>query len=200
MNIELEKNRKKLEEKGLITGNDASVYNEIYQKYKNAFEMLLSNDFKLSKLNEIIESSNLYFSPSVLTQKIKSNIATNYLRCLNTYYIDKLTKDELKIIKENNDLSQPILEIVKKTYKDVLKKDGVKTVMYNPPTPERMVENGTLVLELSYGTNTKELPDDEYISNMHKQKALLTNLVCGLEQEINMQLGIKVKILIEKRV
>ena len=63
MNIELEKNRKKLEEKGLITGNDASVYNEIYQKYKNAFEMLLSNDFKLSKLNEIIESSNLYFYP-----------------------------------------------------------------------------------------------------------------------------------------
>ena len=93
MNIELEKNRKKLEEKGLITGNDASVYNEIYQKYKNAFEMLLSNDFKLSKLNEIIESSNLYFSPSVLTQKIKSNIATNYLRCLNTYYIDKLTEE-----------------------------------------------------------------------------------------------------------
>ncbi len=70
--------------------------------------------------------------------------------------------------------------------------------MYNPPLKEHAVSNGTLVLELRYGKDIRNLTGKDYVENMEKQRAFLEELTEQLEERIEEVLGMKGKISIEK--
>ena len=70
--------------------------------------------------------------------------------------------------------------------------------MYNPSLKEHAVSNGTLVLELRYGKDIRNLTGKDYVENMEKQRAFLEELTEQLEERIEEVLGMKGKIFIEK--
>ena len=108
--------------------------------------------------------------------------------------------NELEILKNYEGLSEQIMDIVRKTYKKVLTKRNSKTISYDPPTLERIIKNGTLVFELSYGKNRSKVSDTEYLILIRKQKELLTNIIQDLEKAVLDKWDIPCKVLIEKRV
>lgn len=180
--------------------NDHSLYKTLAKKYQNVFEELLNNELNLHKVDNIIESSNLYFSPSQTTLKyIPSKINSKYLRCLNTFYVEKLSEEDIAILKES-ETEDNLIKLVKKTYKEVLLKPGVKRITYNPPTPDRIVENGSVVFELSYGKNIIELSNEKYIENLRKQQKVLKELTENIEHQVKVKMNVPCKVIVEKRI
>lgn len=174
---------------------------EVKTKYKNAFEKLIDEKFHLYEVDKKLENANLLFAPSNITIKYRNSlIKSKYIRCLNYFYVEELEASDIEVIKKSENLSYEILEIVKRTYQKVITKKGAKTICYNPPTPERIIENGSLVLELSYGKNTQKVPDEEYINLIKKQKEIIGNIIKEIEKDVLEKWNIPCKILVEKRV
>lgn len=191
----------RLKEKNLIIKDDDTLLKQIEMKYKRAFEKMMNEELYLYKIDNTLEQAQLLFLPSTITLKDKNTqIQSNYIRCLNQFYVEELEMNELEILKNYEDLSEQIMDIVRKTYKTVLTKRNSKTISYNPPSPERIIKNGTVVFELSYGKNQCKVSDTEYLILIRKQKELLTNVIQNLEKEVLDKWDIPCKVLIEKRV
>ena len=190
-----------LQEKKLIVEDDDTLLKQIEMKYKRAFEKMLNEELHLYEIDNKLEQAQLLFAPSTITKKDKNTqIQSNYIRCLNQFYVEELEMNELEILKNYEGLSEQIMDIVRKTYKKVLTKRNSKTISYDPPTLERIIKNGTLVFELSYGKNRSKVSDTEYLILIRKQKELLTNIIQDLEKAVLDKWDIPCKVLIEKRV
>lgn len=174
---------------------------EVKEKYKSAFEKLIDEEFNLHEVDKKLEQANLFFAPSLVTlDNTKTEIKSNYIRCLNSFFVEELEERDIEIIKSNDNLSKEIIEVVKRTYKMVITKRNAKTICYNPPTPERIINNGTIVLELSYGRNTQKVSDQEYKDFMLKQKQVITSIVEKIEKDVLEKWNVSCKILVEKRI
>ena len=97
-------------------------------------------------------------------------------------------------------IDNEVLDIVARTYKNSLRKDGVSGVMYDPPAPDHYVENGSLVLEFVYGKNTKKVSDEEYITLYKNQKAFIEAMTDSIKNVFFDKLGINCEIFVSKRV
>ena len=84
------------------------------------------------------------------------NNSTRYFACLNPLFIEKLDTNLIKILIQKHDVDQEVLNIIANTFKDIIKKEGVTKVCYDPPMPKHVVENGTIVLQFLYGKNSKK--------------------------------------------
>ena len=153
-------------------------YGEIFYKYLD--EVI---DFK--KYDEMIDNSSLYFGES---NDIDHNISTKYFTVLNRFYIDELLEKDIN------------LDLVKSSYVDVLKKGNDENIMYNPPMPEHIVKNGSLVLEFVYGKNTVSLSGDEYVEHIKKQREFINKMIEVIKKDIKEKLGLECSIFVSKRI
>ncbi len=113
--------------------------------------------------------------------------------------MDKLPDNYKEIIFNKELVDNDIVDIVKKTYKEVLKKGETETVMYNPPIPKHSVKNGSIVFEFVYGKNSKKLNEDEYVDNMKKQREFIVKINNMLIKEIEEIMEVPCSIFVEKR-
>ena len=197
MSDNFEKRMELAKKKDLIINDDYTNYRKVLNLYKEGFFTLLNNTFNFSSIDEKIDKSNLLFTNIKLNEKYSSFIS-KYFRCLNQFYIEKLEEQYLNILIKKEKIDNEVLNIVGITYKEILKKDNVKTATYNPPTLENIVENGTIVIELVYGKNSKELSKEEFLVNLRKQNEFLKQLISDLEKEIMEKTGLKTKIFLNK--
>ena len=197
MSDNFEKRMELAKKKDLIINDDYTNYRKVLNLYKEGFFTLLNNTFNFSYIDEKIDKSNLLFTNIKLNEKYSSFIS-KYFRCLNQFYIEKLEEQYLNILIKKEKIDNEVLNIVGITYKEILKKDNVKTVTYNPPTLENIVENGTIVIELVYGKNSKELSKEEFLVNLRKQNEFLKQLISDLEKEMIEKTGLKTKIFLNK--
>lgn len=165
--------------------------NFLTEVYENEFIDFLNRNIDFKKYDDMIENANLLFAPST---SFKKNIESKYFRNINKMFVDKLPNDYKEIIKND------VTNVVEETYKDVLKKGDLETVMYNPPLPEHRVKNGSIVFEFLYGKNIKTLNDDEYVQNMIKQREFIDKVSELLKKEVEEKLNVSCAIFIEKRV
>ncbi len=197
MSDNFEKRMELAKKKDLIINDDYTNYRKVLNLYKEGFFTLLNNTFNFSSIDEKIDKSNLLFTNIKLNEKYSSFIS-KYFRCLNQFYIEKIEEQYLNILIKKEKIDNEVLNIVGITYKEILKKDNVKTATYNPPTLENIVENGTIVIELVYGKNSKELSKEEFLVNLRKQNEFLKQLISDLEKEIIEKTGLKTKIFLNK--
>ena len=197
MSDNFEKRMELAKKKDLIINDDYTNYRKVLNLYKEGFFTLLNNTFNFSYIDEKIDKSNLLFTNIKLNEKYSSFIS-KYFRCLNQFYIEKLEEQYLNILIKKEKIDNEVLNIVGITYKEILKKDNVKTATYNPPTLENIVENGTIVIELVYGKNSKELSKEEFLVNLRKQNEFLKQLISDLEKEMIEKTGLKTKIFLNK--
>lgn len=170
---------------------------EIKKIYKEAFCQFLNKNIDISSFDKKIEEANLYFGTS---NDILCNINSKYFSLLNKFYFSKLSEEDLVTLRNKKEIDDEVLEVVKRTYKECLKKEGVSGVMYNPPLPKHYVDNGSLVLEFVYGKNTKKFSDDEYIEIYRQQKIFIDNMIKEIKKEVAEKLGINCEVFISKRV
>ena len=80
-----------LQEKKLIVEDDDTLLKQIEMKYKRAFEKMLNEELYLYEIDNKLEQAQLLFAPSTITLKDKNTqIQSNYIRCLNQFYVEEL--------------------------------------------------------------------------------------------------------------
>lgn len=165
--------------------------------YKEAFCQLFNENIDIVSFNEKIENANLYFGPS---NDINCNINSKYFSILNNFYFNNFSSEDIQKLENKKEIDNEVFDLVARTYKECLKKNGVSGIMYNPPRPEHYVVNGSLVLEFVYGKNTKQISDDKYLDLYRKQKDFINLIVEEIKKEVEEKLGINCEIFISKRV
>lgn len=176
----------KLQEKGLIVENDNNLYKRVLTLYKDGFNAILNEVVNFSNLSKAIEESKCFFAPSK-TFKDYGYLSTTspYFYFLNTFYLENLNENDIEILKNKTQLDEEVVQLVKRTLKDVIKKEKAKNITYFNATPETIIRNGTLVFAFVYGKNSKALNDEEYLNNIKAQKKFINLLKNNFENGIS---------------
>lgn len=198
----LEKRKELAIQKGLVIGTDDSVYKKVLKVYKLGFEVLLNNKINLVLIDEKINESGCSFNPSIKAKEIyKENVlCSNYIYCLNQFYIEKLGKEDIEKLKGKERVDEEVLRIVERTLKEVIQKEGVGMITYGQATPDTIIKNGTLVLKFIYGKNKEKFGKEEFMIVYKKQKEYIQKLVSYIETEIQNKWNIPAKVLVDKMV
>lgn len=189
--------------------DDINLYKELENKYKKYFEKNLMSKVDLSKYDYELITSSLDFGNINKSIKLFSNLNEyfnlNHIYLLNNFFVEKLTKDELDILKSDNE--KELLKLVENTYKEVIKNnynnekynENVYKICYGLyPTPENLIDNNSLVLIIYYGKNNRKFGKEGYIDNYRKKREFLKEISAKIEDEISKKLEIPVKVLFEK--
>lgn len=165
--------------------------------YKQGFIKYIDEIIDFNKYDLMIENSLLYFGQA---KSHKENIKSKYYSLLNDFYVEKLSEEHKIILEKKEQIDEETINIVKSTYKEVLKKGEYENIMYNPPLPEHHVKNGSLVLEFVYGKNVQTFSKEEYAELVKKQRNLIEEVNNELKKEISEKLNISVVVFVEKRI
>ena len=187
-------------EKGLIVNEDKTIYNKVLYIYKLTLIKIIDSIVDFNDIDKKIENSNLYFGPSKTLQASpkNKNINSKYFAFLNPLFIEKLSIEDINILKNKELIDNETINIVLKTLKDIITKDGVSKVCYNPPMPKHFVDNGTLVLQFVYGKNTKKITGDDFFTNDKAQKEFIEEMTNYIKTKIKNKLNIDTHIFVDK--
>ena len=205
MNIEEARN------KGLIAGNDMSVYKKVQKEYKYIFEYYLSSIIDFNKYEKEIDNSNLYIGigKNLKFKMLNEYMNLDYFFFISNLFVEKLCKNDIELLLakfNKNNISDELVEMVKRTYKDVIKNnffkgeytDKVYKVCYGPIVPINFVDNDALVFKLYYGKNLINLEKSEFIALHQKQLVFLNEITKRIIDEIKERIGVKCAFLLEK--
>lgn len=157
---------------------------EYKEVYKSSLIELLNKELGIDNLDNIIEESNCLFRPSTTFEKYGYMRLSKYIYCLNSLYLENLDKIE-----------EPTNEFIKSTIKTVITKKAVNNITYFNPTPETIIKNGTLVFAFIYGKNKEELTENDYVTNIKKQKEFILKLEKYIEENVMTKFNINCKVL-----
>ena len=188
-------------EKGLIIGEDYTNYRKLLNLYKKSFEILLNSYLNFPAIDKQIENLNLSFAPSkIQLEKVKNtDLNSKYFFCLNQFYVEKLSPEKIKILLEKEQIDEEVMQIINDTFKEIIKKDNCEMITYTYPTPERIIKNGTVVLEFVYGKNKEQKTGQDFMNLIRNQRELLDKLKMEIENVIKEKLQVEARVLIEKR-
>lgn len=199
-------------EKGLIKGQDASIYSMVQGLYLKVFEYLVQEKIDLKKYDDVIKNSGLDFG--VIPKEKKnffhqlSYLGLDYIYIRNFFFIEKLSQNDLsvfldKINKEDFEVSDDLISIVIKTYKDVIQDNFVQgvykditTACYGAWTEENLSTSDKLAISIQYGLNTHKLELDDYIDNSLKKRELINKISDELSMEFKNKFDVDLKILV----
>ena len=188
-------------------GIDDNLYNKLEAKYKYLLEYFLGTEIDFKKYEKKIENSNLNIGKNGKYKKINLYLDLDYIFVLNNLFIEKLNMDDINLLRNfNGDVNSDLIELIKRTYKDVIYdnylkegySDNIYKVCYGDVVPTNFVDNDSLVLKIFYGKNTKNIDGKEFIALHEKQLNFFHRLINELIKEIKDKLNIKCEILLEK--
>jgi len=165
--------------------------------YKEALVKFILENIDFQKYDNIFENSALFIVPS---SNLERNLNSKYYSLLNFINLDNLDKHDLDIINNKNQIDAEVIEIVRRTYKRVLKRGNFGYTMYNPPMPSHRVINGSLVLEMVAGKSNCNYSDEDYAELIKKQRQFINSTNKQLEKEIENKFDIPCKIFFDKRI
>lgn len=178
--------------KKLIIDDNYDLYLNVQALYKKVFDNYLE---KLIPINNIIDETlkNCNLDYGKLEENRKniyqkfSYLNSDYLFVRNFFYIERLDEKYLnkfieKIKRNCFSIDDEIIEMVKLTYKDIIKVISKKTTetfktFYGITTPNFLFDNDSLVLFINYGKNTINLQGKEFIDNKIKKEKYLDKLI-----------------------
>ena len=192
MNVELAKS------KNLIIGDDKTRYNTLEKKYRLAVELLVNSLINSEDIDKMIEDSGYYFSPSKQAKgKYKNELlGSNYLFIDNHYYVEKLNNEDIEIVLREPSNSTQVVDIIKRTIKEVVANGEGKNQAYGHPYPNRVIDNSTLIVVFSYGLNKEN--SEDYRSLLQKQKSVIDDIEERIKEKIQENFKIDTTIILEK--
>jgi len=202
-------NIKEAKRKNLIVNDDVTLYQKLQKDYKYLLEYYINTLIDLKSFEDKIDNSNLFIGKNTKYKKLNEYLDLNYFFLINNIFIEKLDESDIKLLKENfnkENISNELINMVKKTYKEVIKDNyfrdeyssNIYKVCYGPVVPINFVDNDSLVFRLIYGKNLKEELDTNKFIELHKkQLSFLENIKKELIDDLK-KLDIKCEVLLEK--
>ena len=155
-------------EKKLIINDDSKIYTSVQKLYIKCFEQILLSKVDLKKYEERIENSKCNIGPVKVKNKTYyhnlSSMNLKFIYIRNFFYVEKLNENDLSIMiqKVNNnnyEVDNALMDIVNRTYKDVLANNYVNGEYYA----------GSYKNNLRSGQGTAHFPNgDIYIGQWDK--------------------------------
>ena len=202
-------NKELAKEKGLIINEDTTKYDKLVKNYKYLLEYYINTKIDLKKYDNYIKNSELGIGINPKYRPLNEYLALDHIFFINNLFVEKLSTSDVDKILNNFDItniSSELLEIIERTYKDVIYDNYFKgeyqnaayKVCYGSAIPSNFVDNNSLVFKIYYGKNTINLDGDEFIKLHEKQLAFFKELIKSLKEEIKEKLNVNCDILLEK--
>lgn len=202
-------NKKMAIAKGLFIVGDTTKYDELVKIYKYLLEYYINSKIDLSKYEELIKNSGLHIGINAKYKSLNEYLSLNYIFLINNLFVEKLSVENINLLMtkfDKNKISDELLNVVEKTYKDVIYDNYIQgqyqnivcKVCYGPVVPFNMVDNNVLVFKIYYGKNMINLDGDEFIELHEKQLLFFNELISKLSSEVKEKLGINCEVLLEK--
>ncbi len=184
-------------EKGLANNNKLTLdYYKLSFLYHSYLEQYFLNILPLQSYDDKITNNKVNIKP-VPTKKDfyqkYSATTLNFLILRNHAYIERLSVGELELLKSGLDFegySIPILNLVKKTYKDIIKVSYENTdnsnayfVSYEGETPDLAALNSSVVFECCYSLQSSSKTDNEWKEETLMRMKWLDNLLSSFQKE-----------------
>ena len=170
--------------------------NKVLDLYKKTFIYMLDNSVNLKNYDALLDNSKLYFGRS---KSFNKNCSSDYICVLNDFYIDKLSDADKNIILNKNSIDNDMINIVRRTYKDVLTAAKGSNIIYGNP-PSLVANNGDLALQIVTGKNVATVKEEEYIKLVQLQDKFLLELIEKVKKEVKEKMLIECSIFLDKRV
>lgn len=192
--------------KGLIINNDYFCYEKIYLIYRFGLEQIISKMTLLSYYDKKINDSNLGFLEVLEEEKdyFQSLSSFKYFYLRNNLYIERLSIENIEKIKkiniENEDDRKVLIEIVMKTYKDIIieypELSADTIISFGFDDINLMPYNGSLIIGFRYDEyRNEEILGDSWNDNYIKQVEMINQLLPKLESDFEKVLKVRVKII-----
>ena len=196
-------------EKGLIVNSNQSKYDLVVNIYKYILEYYINSKINLSKYDNLIKNSDLFIGVNTKYKSLNYYLNLEYIFLINNLFIEKLSIEDINLLIDKfdkNNISNELINIVERTYKDVIYDNYIKgqyqniicNVCYGPPAPFNLVNNNVLVFKIYYGKNLITLDGDEFVELHKKQLAFFDDLINKLKTEVKETLNINCEVLLEK--
>ena len=195
--------------KGLIVNDDLSKYNDLVKVYKYVLEYYINSKIDLSKYENLIINSNLSIGINSKYKTLNEYLNLDYIFFINNLFVEKLNEEDINILMtkfDKNNISDELISIIEKTYKDVIYdnyfhgqyQNMVCKVCYGPMVPSNFVDNNALVFKIYYGKNTINLDGEAFIELHEKQLDFFKKLINKIKNEVEEKLGVNCEVLLEK--
>ena len=202
-------NEKLAIEKELIINGDKSKYYDLVKMYKYLLEYYIGTRVEFLKYEELIKNSGLYIGINSKYKNLNEYLKLDYIFLINNLFVEKLSIEDINVLMtkfDRNNISNELILIVERTYKDIIYDNYIKgeyqnsiyKVCYGPVVPFNMVDNNALVFKIYYGKNLIDKDGSEFIELHEKQLSFFHNLISKLKDEIKEKLDINCEILLEK--
>lgn len=200
-------NVKLAQEKGLINGDDKSKYDDLVKKYKYLLEYYINSKIDLSKYEELIKNSGLSIGINNKYKVLNVYLKLDYIFLISNLFVEKLSLEDISLLsKFDNNVTEELINVVERTYKDVVcdnyfkgeYTNSIYKVCYGPMVPFNFVDNDSLVLKIYYGKNLINADGQEFIDLHEKQLNFFHQLIDTIKNDFKEKLNTKCEILLEK--
>lgn len=196
-------------EKGLILNNDYSKYYKLVDIYKYLLEYYLNSKIDFAKYEELIKNSGLYIGINDKYKSINKYLNLDYIFLINNLFVEKLSNEDIELLLSQfspDSIDEKLINVVEKTYKDVIYDNFIKgeyqniicKVCYGEMVPINFVDNNSLVFRIYYGKNLINVDGDEFIKLHEKQLAFFKDLISNIKKDIYEKLNVNCDILLRK--
>lgn len=179
---------------------------QIYSLYRKFFIEYILNMTNLKSYDDKLENSSLKFLKTIKEKmdgyQFFSCDVLNYFYLRNNLYIDKLTEEEIKELKNRISLKDYIFDeqakkLIGNSYKRVLKYSNDEDIIkYSENYDDFLVAEGTLVIAMKYDEfGESELHGKMWLEEYFKKLEIINEIFKDLKKEIEEKLLIPVEIL-----
>lgn len=183
--------------KGLGDEMPSDEYFELLNKYKNLFGKYLMELLPLEQIDTNMKKSKLNFVPIKEEDKdfyqMTSPLNLDYIYIRNNFYIEKLSKEDLDILRSRENLDDETREFLKRTYLSVINPyDDSRVIFYGPENGKHLCDSTDVVLGIRYDEFVDtELSDAEFQTRFIEQLKLISQIQTVLEIVALEKLGSK---------
>ena len=187
----------------LLGIEEKKVYFELSNEYKKVFENYLLLKVDLLKYDNDIKNSKIGIGDLDKNIKLKSSLNEflnlNHIFILNEFHIEKLNKDQIDILKGNDENEKKSLVI--NTFKEVIRNNYLngkyenktyKINYINSTGNAGIFDNDSLVIAIYYGKNKYKYGSKElYLKNYRERIDFLKELSFKIKRDVNVELDLK---------
>ena len=173
--------------KGLGEEKPSDEYFELVNKYKNFFGRYLMELLPLERVDTNIKNSELNFIPVKDENKdfyqITNTLPLDYIYIRNNFYVEKLSKEDLDVLRSKDSLDDEVRQFIKRTYLTVINPYTNKQIIfYGPENGKHLCDSTDVVLGIRYDEFADtSISDDEFQARFLEQLKLISQVQTVLE-------------------
>lgn len=190
-----------IEEKGLGEDKPSSEYFELVNRYKDFFGKYLMELLPLEQIDNNMKNSKLNYVPIKDDDKdfyqITSLLPLTYIYIRNNFYIEKLSKEDLDVLRSKDSYDDEVREFIKRTFLSVINPyDDKEVVFYGIENKDCLCNSTDVVLGVRYDEFAETgIPDTEFQQRFLDQLKTIAQVTMVVELVGLEKLGTEVRLI-----